>query len=160
MKLLSFTLLPILLLASTTHAQDQLMVYGGSFDFSQQDDEAALLGVEYRFTSIYRGLRPVAGIFGTSDSSVYGYGGLQWDIYLTDHFLIAPQLAAGGYSKGGGKDLWHGMEFRSQLELGYEFHDKTRLSLAVSHISNASLGDDNPGTETLTLGYSLPMNWF
>lgn len=142
-----------------TSAQPQLAIQAGAFDFAQQDDPAGLIAAEYRFASIYRGLRPVAGAFVTSDSGVYGYGGMQWDIFLTDHLVIAPQLAAGLYGTGAGKDLFHAIELRSQLELGYEFDDKTRLTAAISHISNASLGDDNPGAEMLSVGYAFPVNF-
>lgn len=148
------------LFSSPAHAEPQLALYGGGFDFAQQDDDASLIGAEYRFDDFYHGLRPVAGAFVTSDSGVYGYGGLQWDIYFTDHFVVAPQLAAGAYSDGAGKDLHHWLQFRSQLELGYEFKDNTRLSLGIAHLSNASLGDDNPGTEMLTVSYSFPTEWF
>ena len=50
------------------------------------------------------------------------------------------------------------VEFRSQVELGYQFENQSRLSLAFSHISNAELGDDNPGTEVLNLYYHLPLD--
>jgi hypothetical protein len=32
------------------------------------------------------------------------------------------------------------------------------LSLAFGHISNASIGTDNPGVEILNLYYSLPLD--
>ncbi|MBO6784517.1 MAG: acyloxyacyl hydrolase, partial [Alphaproteobacteria bacterium] len=62
------------------------------------------------------------------------------------------------YADGNGKDLGHTIEFRSQLEIGYRFDDRSRLSFAVSHISNASLGDSNPGTEIATIYYHIPIN--
>lgn len=157
MRNLTFFLALITTITAPTlaHAEDQITLSAGAFDFAQQDDNAALLGIEYRFDDIYHGLRPVVGAFGTGDASAYGYGGFQWDAYLTNHLVIAPQLAVGLYSKGAGKDLFHAIEFRSGIELGYEFEDNTRLSLGVAHLSNASLGDDNPGTEALTVNYSF-----
>ena len=50
------------------------------------------------------------------------------------------------------------MEFRSTIELGYRFDDRSRLSLAFGHLSNAGIGDSNPGTEVLTLYYHLPID--
>jgi hypothetical protein len=46
------------------------------------------------------------------------------------------------------------------LELAYRFDNRSRLGLAVSHYSNASIGDTNPGTETATVYYSIPLNSF
>ena len=49
------------------------------------------------------------------------------------------------------------LEFRSQIELATRFDDRSRLGLAFSHISNASVGERNPGTEILTLTYMVPV---
>jgi len=43
------------------------------------------------------------------------------------------------------------------LEVAYRFDDRSRLGLSISHYSNAGLGDDNPGTESLMLNYSVPL---
>ena len=50
------------------------------------------------------------------------------------------------------------LEFRSQAELSYIFDDKARLGVAVSHLSNAGIGDRNPGTEVLSLYYMVPLH--
>ncbi|MBT4488902.1 MAG: acyloxyacyl hydrolase, partial [Rhodospirillaceae bacterium] len=39
----------------------------------------------------------------------------------------------------------------------YRFSDRSRLGVALSHISNASIGDKNPGAESLMLTYALPV---
>ncbi|MDP6622047.1 MAG: acyloxyacyl hydrolase, partial [Alphaproteobacteria bacterium] len=62
------------------------------------------------------------------------------------------------YHRGQGKDLGHWIEFRSQLELAYRFDDRSRLGVSLSHISNASLDDNNPGTESLMLNYAVPFH--
>ena len=144
------------LFSLSAHAEDQLAIYGGGFDVSQTDDSATLLGAEYRFEPFYHGLRPVVGGFVTTDSGAYGYGGLQWDIFLTDNLVLAPHTAAGLYHQGAGKDLHDVIEFKSGIELGYECEDGNRFFVDFSHLSNAGIGDDNPGTETLVVGYSFP----
>jgi lipid A 3-O-deacylase len=50
------------------------------------------------------------------------------------------------------------IEFRSGFELAYRFDDHSRLGVAVHHLSNASIGADNPGTETALIYYSIPLN--
>ena len=52
----------------------------------------------------------------------------------------------------------HPLEFRSQIEFAYRFDDRSRLGLAVSHMSNASIANENPGTESAILYYSVPLS--
>ena len=103
-------------------------------------------------------VKPWAGLEVTSDGAVYGLGGILADIALGPSVRLTPSLGVGAYHDGGGKDLGHTVEFRSQIELAYRFEGGPRLGLAFGHISNASLGDDNPGTEILTLYYMIPLD--
>lgn len=152
-------------ISTAAHAQDYLVGYAGWFDFSQQDNQATQLGVEYRFTPYVYGIRPTLGMNVTTDGSVYGYGGINWDVPLVDNQLyLVPNFVAGGYSNGSdGKDLGSGIEFRSGIELDYQFPNAHRLGIAFNHISNASIGKHNPGAETVLINYQLPtgtlVNW-
>ncbi len=137
--------------------QDHLVLYGGYFDVTQDDNGAALVGLEYRYQDIFYGLRPTVGGFVTSDEAYYGYAGIFWDIYLSDSWVFTPNSVVGAFSQGDGKDLGHWIEFRSGLELSYEFDDAQRLGVAFNHLSNASLGERNPGAETLIVQYSYPI---
>ena len=94
---------------------------------------------------------------GTTDAAVYGYAGFMLDIYFGRHIVLTPNVAVGLYSDGDGKDLGSAMEFRSGVEMAYRFDSRTRFGFAFHHISNASISDNNPGTETLTLVLSLPL---
>lgn len=80
------------------------------------------------------------------------------DITFFDTVVLTGSFAPGLYEDGGGKNLGHTIEFRSQVELGYQFENRSRLSLAFSHISNGSLSDDNPGVELLNLYYHIPLD--
>jgi len=125
------------------------------FDFND-NEEAGSAHLEYRFRQGLWLIRPMVGVLATTDEAVYGYGGLYVDLPITDHWIFTPSFSAGGYDDGDGKDLGHTIEFRSQLELAYRFRNRVRISLSVSHISNASLDDNNPGTEILSLSYAIP----
>lgn len=154
----SFAVLALLSSAALAEQGEHLTVYGGGFDVSQKDNQAAMGGVEYRFKDQFNGLRPVVGIMGTSDEAGYVYGGAYWDLPLnTAPFVITPGFQAGAFTHGDGKDLGYGLEFRSTIEVAYEFEGGNRLGLGFSHLSNASLGNHNPGTETLQVVYSHPM---
>jgi hypothetical protein len=137
---------------------EHLSVYGGHFEISDDENDSAMLGVEYRFADQFNGLRPVVGAFGNADSGAYVYGGAYWDLPLgTAPFVITPGFAAGYYNEGASKDLGYDLEFRSTLEISYEFDSGNRLGVAISHLSNAGIGDSNPGTETVQLVYSYPL---
>ena len=48
------------------------------------------------------------------------------------------------------------IEFRTTLEISYEMQNKNRIGLSFSHISNANLGNKNPGVEIISLSYQIP----
>ena len=108
-------------------------------------------------------LKPFAGVEFTSDSASYFIAG----IYLDDNlgtlftgekskYLFTPSFGAGYYDDGKGKKLGNAIEFRTTLELSYELDSKNRLGLSLGHISNANIGNKNPGVEILTFSYQIP----
>jgi len=131
---------------------------GGLYDATQGDDQAADFRLEYRHNEKLWIFKPWAGIEATSDGAVYGVAGVLLDLYFGRRFVVTPSFGAGVYHDGGGKDLGYPIEFRSTIEVGYRFNDRSRLSVSLGHISNASLGDDNPGTEIISVYYSIPIN--
>lgn len=149
-----FLILPVASFAE----HDHLALYAGYFDITQDDDASAQFGMEYRFAPVWYGLRPTAGANFTTDSALYGYGGFYYDINLSGSWVFSPNVVAGAFSQGSGKDLGHGIQFRSGLELNYRFASDRRLGIAFNHISNASLGDANPGAETLFVSYQTPIS--
>ncbi|MFQ6016848.1 MAG: acyloxyacyl hydrolase [Kiloniellaceae bacterium] len=130
----------------------------GAFDINLRDDEAADFRLEYRHDRKLWIFRPWAGVEATGDGAVYGLAGILVDIYFGRRVVLTPSFGAGAYSEGGGKDLGHVVEFRSQVELAYRFADRSRLGIAFGHISNAGISDDNPGAEVLNLYYALPLS--
>ena len=48
------------------------------------------------------------------------------------------------------------LQFRTSFEVSYELKNKNRIGFSLSHISNANLGDKNPGVEILSLSYQIP----
>ena len=147
------------LTAPAQAAPDYLTGYAGYFDILDKEDTATQIGLEYRGKPIEYGFRPTIGLNGSSDGSFYGYVGFNWDIAMIDQQLyIIPNFMVGAYSDGGGKDLGGPIEFRSGIELAYEFSNMHRLGIAFNHISNGSLYNKNPGAETLLVNYSIPFD--
>lgn len=148
---------------SVTSAQadniDRVSVGLGYYDVFD-NEEAVDFRIEYRpGTPIIWELRPWLGAEVTSDGAVYGAAGFLYDFHLGNNWMLIPSLGAGLYADGDGKDLGSVIEFRSMLELGYQFDNASRASVGFSHISNAGIDNRNPGTEILSLYYHMPMNW-
>ncbi len=130
----------------------------GAYDFNKRKDTATEFRMEYRSDVKIWELKPFAAVAGTTNSSFFIGAGVLMDLYFGNRFVVTPSFAPHYYSKGSSdkKDLGHALEFRSQIEVAYRFDNRSRLGLAVSHYSNASIGNKNPGSETLSLVYSIP----
>lgn len=142
-------------------AQDLLSFGGGSFNVLNvlDRDSAGDFRLEYRpDINLAWKFKPWVGVEFTERGSVWGGGGVLLDFQFAEDFYFTPSFGAGLYSHGDGDlDLSHVIEFRSQVEVGYEFESGSRFGLAFSHISNASLDDHNPGTEILSVYYHMPI---
>ena len=108
-------------------------------------------------------LKPFFGVEYTNDSASYFLTG----IYIEDNlgelfegdkskFFFTPSFGAGIYHDGSGKKLGNDLQFRTSFELSYELNNKNRIGVSFSHISNANLGDKNPGVEILSFSYHIP----
>ncbi|HMG51380.1 MAG TPA: acyloxyacyl hydrolase [Inquilinus sp.] len=125
-----------------------------------KDDEggAGLGRVELRFNTEFLRIRPFVGIEANTKSATYVYGGGMLDVRFGDHFILSPNAAVGAYFNGDGRDMGSTLEFRTGIEAAWEFDNKMRLGAAFHHISNAGIGDVNPGVEELTFNLSIPLN--
>ena len=70
-------------------------------------------------------------------------------------YFFTPSFGAGIYDDGSGKKLGNDIQFRTSLEITYELKNKNRIGVSFSHISNANLGDKNPGVEILSFSYHI-----
>lgn len=134
----------------------------GIFDVLQDDGNRAVnFNLEYRGERFAWAVKPLVGIGVTTDVAAYFYAGIALDFLIGDHFAITPSFAPSIYLAGDdGKDLGFPIEFRSGIEVSWRFDDSSRLGVAIHHLSNASLGDENPGTETLNVYYATPLPYF
>jgi len=130
----------------------------GYFDVNHQRNDALEARIEYRSDKRFWLFKPFGGIMFNNDAALHGYAGVLIDIYFGRRIVLTPSFAPGIYLHGGSKDLGYPLEFRSQIEIAYRFDDFSRLALSFNHISNASLGDHNPGVESLAVSYIIPFN--
>ncbi len=145
----------------TAAAEDDshfLTLAAGYYDIND-DMDAAEFRAEFRARDKLWLFKPFGGLMATSDAAFYGYAGLLVDLYFGRRVVLTPGFAAGLYEDGDGKDLGHIVEFRSSIELAFRFDNRSRLGLSFYHLSNAGLDDNNPGTEVLSLNYSIPLDY-
>jgi lipid A 3-O-deacylase len=158
-------ILPALSIGASVKADDGmkddpafLSVGAGYYDFNRRKETGGEFRVEYRSNKKFFAFKPFAAASVTSTSQGFVGAGFLIDLYLGRRFVVTPSFAPHYYWGGNDKlDLGHALEFRSQLEVAYRFDNRSRLGLAISHYSNASIGDTNPGTETATVYFSLPL---
>jgi len=108
-------------------------------------------------------VKPFFGVEYTNDSASYFLTGIYFEDNLGELFegnksqyYFTPSFGAGFYDDGSGKKLGNDLQFRTSLEVSYELKNKNRIGISFSHISNANLGDKNPGVEILSFSYHIP----
>ncbi len=131
--------------------------YTGMFDFSDDGKRSALIGVQHQNENLYREsflgtISPVSGFLITGDSATYLYTGVQAE-YKLGQMNFTPSFTPGLYGKGDGKDLGHMIEFKSELQLSFDLMKDSELGFSYNHISNASLGDKNPGANSYMFNF-------
>ena len=96
---------------------------------------------------------PITGGFITENSAAYIYTGIEWNIDMGDNLLFTPSFSPGLYHEGNGKDLGHVLEFKSEMQLSYAASDRASFGVSYNHVSNASLGDKNPGANSYMFNF-------
>ena len=69
---------------------------------------------------------------------------------------LTPSFGLGYYDDGDGKKLGNKLEFRTTLEISYQLINNDRIGISLGHISNANIGNKNPGVEIISLSYQKP----
>ena len=129
----------------------------GAFDFNRKKDDGVEFRLDYRSDYKLGIFKPFVTAAGVSNGMTFLGAGVLVDVYFGNRFVVTPSFAPTWWrGETDDLDLGCGLEFRSQIDFAYRFDDRSRLGLALSHSSNASLGDTNPGTETLLVNYSYP----
>ena len=127
------------------------------FDVVQQDDPSYETRLEFRIGKVKIFGNPFIGVKMNTEGAMHIYLGLYYDIPMIHRFYITPSFAPGLYSSRNSKDLKFALVFQSQLEVSYRFDEGGRIGISFNHISNASLGVENPGVESLAVTYIIPL---
>ena len=132
-------------------------VYTGVFDFSDDGKKSNLFGFQHQNENLNRdtflgNLSPVTGGLITADNAAYVYTGVQAQ-YKIGALNFTPSFTPGLYHEGDGKDLGHVIEFKSELQFSFDLSNNSLLGFSYNHISNASLGDKNPGANSYMFNF-------
>ena len=168
MRLINRFLFPVILvvgLVSTVLAEDKnlqvpntlLNMYSGMFDFSDAKQRAVLVGFQHQneelnIETFLGTLSPITGGFVTENAALYAYTGVEWNFDLGP-VNFTPSFAPGLYGEGDGKDLGHILEFKSEVQATYNFSENSSLGMSYNHLSNASIGDKNPGANSYMFNF-------
>jgi hypothetical protein len=135
----------------------QLNFFIGNFDFSDHKQAAVLFGFQHQNEDLNRdtligNISPITGGFITENSAAYIYTGFEWNIDM-GALTFTPSFAPGLYHEGDGKDLGHVIEFKSEVQFSYEISKNSKIGFSYNHLSNASIGDKNPGANSYIFNF-------
>ena len=131
--------------------------YSGMFDFSDDGKKSTVVGFQHQNENLNRdtflgNLSPITGFLFTADNAGYFYTGVQAQ-YKLGVLNLTPSFTPGIYHEGDGKDLGHLIEFKSELQISLNLSPTSELGFSYNHISNASLGDKNPGANSYMFNF-------
>ena len=136
----------------------QFNFFSGVFDINTSSKKSSeLFGVQHSNEDLFRDtflgkLSPITGFMMTADSASYFYTGVQAE-HKIGKLNLTPSFSPGIYSMGDGKDLGSPLEFKSELQLSVDLLPGTKLGYSHSHLSNADLGDKNPGADSYMFNF-------
>jgi len=137
--------------------ETELNFFTGMFDWSDHKQKSGLVGLQHQNDELFieggsGTFSPITGAFITSKNAFYIYTGVQAE-YQLGSLAITPSFAPGYYGAGNGKDLGYPLEFKTEIQMSYDLSNTTHLGMSYNHISNASLGDKNPGANSYMFNF-------
>lgn len=152
--------LPVLFLTAPSSAaiKPEQLIVGGGINEVFDSDGHVFGSAELRFKPLAGGLRPwIHGSLST-EGGVFAGAGLAYTFASEK----CPWTASIGFGPGyyhDGDDVFLGGDFEmmSFAEVACRLKNGTALGLRISHLSNGGAGHINPGTEMVSLQYSIPM---
>jgi len=135
----------------------ELSFFTGMFDFSDHGKRSTLIGIQHQNENLNRdtvlgNLSPITGALFTADNAGYVYTGVQAQ-YKLGALNFNPSFTPGLYHEGDGKDLGHVIEFKTELQFSLDLSKTSELGFSYNHISNASLGEKNPGANSYMFNF-------
>ena len=161
LKITIYFIFSFLLISPSTSDENlndnEINIYSGMFDFSDDGQRALLFGLQHQNENLIREsvlgeISPVTGFFLTENQAAYLYTGIQAHYNLGD-LDFTPSFTPGLYHEGDGKDLGHVIEFKTEVQFSINTSADTKFGFSYNHVSNASLGSKNPGANSYIFNF-------
>lgn len=143
-------------------APAQSVIFGAGYaDFSDSFSvDQAIFSVEYQHRPFHRAERFSAtwgvAISSDKDGDSHIGAGLIGTYRFADRWFVEGSVMPGYYNESLAlNDLGGSFQIRSLLGLGYTLDGGNAVSMAITHKSNASTQEKNPGVNALMLRYHL-----
>jgi hypothetical protein len=157
LALVLMTRSPVVSAAGETKAESELVLVGGVADL-RKSDKLPFGVVQLRLKENYRGVHPYANVGWGGGGNGYAGAGLLYNFEMPRRLRLTLGTGPGYYRHAGNhSNLGYAVEFYSWVELSALVMDR-RIGLSFGHLSNASLGSRNPGTEDVSLSISV-ISW-
>ena len=135
----------------------QFNFFSGVFDYSHEGKNSELFGIQHSNEDLFKDtflgkISPITGFLITDNADTYFYTGVQAE-YKIGKLNLTPSFSPGYYTTGDGKDLGSPLEFKTEVQLSFELLPGSKLGYSYNHVSNAGLGDKNPGANSYMFNF-------
>ncbi|MBY6067252.1 acyloxyacyl hydrolase [Leisingera aquaemixtae] len=143
-------------------AQEVTLGLGYSDYHREGAEDGAMFAVDYLHAPFHERGRLSARFGATLEvqetGDIFAGVGISGVLDLNNDWFLETSVMPGAYHDNEpGNDLGSAFEIRSLLAVGKRFQNGKAVSLAFSHKSNASTADENPGVNSLTLRWHIPL---
>ena len=142
---------------SKSYDSHEYNFFSGVFDITNEAKNSELFGVQHSNEDLFKDtflgkISPITGFMITDNADTYFYTGVQAE-YKIGKLNLTPSFSPGIYTVGDGKDLGSPLEFKSEVQLSIDLLPGTTIGYSQSHLSNADLGDTNPGADSYMFNF-------
>ena len=142
---------------ATSSFARSLSMSSGILDYSDDEKRSGFVEATYTFKNandenFFGKFTPIAGAMITQENATMIYSGIKGN-FLIGNLVLSPSFSPGYYESGKGKDLGSYLEFKSQINLGWNFGNTSNAGISYSHISNGDFGKRNPGANNIAFTF-------
>jgi hypothetical protein len=158
MKKILFASAAVFTVATTAQAQSIILGAGYADYSSSNSEDLGIISLEYQHRPFHEATRFSATWGGTvsvtEDGDTHVGAGLIGIYTFADRWFVEGSVMPGYYDESNARnDLGGSFQIRSLLGIGYTLDSGNKVSVAVTHKSNASTQEDNPGVNALLVRY-------
>ncbi|GAB4267924.1 MAG: hypothetical protein Kow0013_18290 [Pararhodobacter sp.] len=130
-----------------------------SFGLGYTDDDSAVFTLRWHSEPRPAGWSWAAGLYATHRGAAWIGGGVSYTLRPgAGSWFIRGSVMPGLYHRGNGTNLGGPFEIATGIEVGTELRNGAQLSMLLEHRSNAGIYNTNPGLNSLSVLYSIPLN--